>query len=98
VTVRYLAVTMVHGPAFDESRGLREQDAWDEHAVFMDELVEEGLIVMGGPLGDGHAALLIFDTDSEDEVRRRMAADPWEELDILRVGSVEPWQIWLDGR
>jgi uncharacterized protein YciI len=86
---------MVRGPKFDESRGIREQDAWLEHAAFMDGLVEEGLIVLGGPFGDGRQTMLIFDTESEDEVRRRMAADPWAEMDVLRVGTVEPWQIWL---
>jgi len=93
--VRYLAVTMVRGPAFDESRGIREQDAWAEHAAFMDALVDEGLIVMGGPFGDGLQTLVIFDTEDEAEVRRRMAEDPWAGMDVLRVGSVEPWQIWL---
>lgn len=93
--MRYLAVTTERGPAFDESRGIREQDAWEEHAAFMDGLVEEGVIVMGGPFGDGRRTLLIFDAESEDEVRRRMAADPWAGMDILRLGSVEPWQIWL---
>jgi uncharacterized protein YciI len=96
--VRYFAVAMVHGPAFDESRGVREQEGWDEHAAFMDALVEEGLVVLGGPLEDERGALLIFDAESEDEVRRRMAADPWADMSILHVGSVKSWLIWLDGR
>jgi uncharacterized protein YciI len=90
---------MVRGPAFDESRGTREQDGWDEHAAFMDALVEEGLIVLGGPFdGDEGGALLIFDAESEEGVRRRMAADPWADMQVLHVGSVKPWLIWLDGR
>ena len=96
--MRYLAVTMVRGPAFDESRGIREQDAWEEHAAFMDALVEEGLIILGGPFGDGRQTMLILATEDEDRVRGRMAEDPWAEMDLLRVGSAEPWQIWLDGR
>jgi uncharacterized protein YciI len=96
--VRYFAVTMVHGPAFDESRGLREQDGWDAHAAFMDDLVDEGVVILGGPLENEPGALLIFDAESEDAIRRRMAGDPWAEMDILHVGSVQPWLIWLDGR
>jgi uncharacterized protein YciI len=42
--------------------------------------------------------LLIFDAESEDEVHRRMAADPWADMQVLHVGSVKPWLIWLDGR
>ena len=29
---------------------MREQDGWDEHARFMNGLVDDGFIVLGGPL------------------------------------------------
>ena len=35
------AVRLVHGPCWDPSRPIREQDGWDEHATFMDELVDD---------------------------------------------------------
>ena len=41
------------GPAWDNSRPLREQDEWDEHASFMDGLFDERFLVAAGPLGDG---------------------------------------------
>jgi hypothetical protein len=41
------------GPAWDHARGRREQAGWDEHAAFMDGLVEEGFVVLGGPVGEG---------------------------------------------
>jgi hypothetical protein len=44
----YYLVRTVKGPSWDHARGRREQDGWDEHAAFMDGLVEEGLIVLGG--------------------------------------------------
>ena len=45
----YFAVTVEHGPNWDSSRGMREQDEWDAHARCMDALVDEGFIVLGGP-------------------------------------------------
>jgi hypothetical protein len=36
---------------WDWSRPMRRQDAWEEHAAFMDALADEGFIVAGGPLG-----------------------------------------------
>lgn len=51
--MEYLAVTTVHGPKWDSSKPIREQAAWDAHASFMDSLVDEGFIVLGGPLDDG---------------------------------------------
>jgi uncharacterized protein YciI len=89
------AVTNLHGPAWDSTRGLREQDAWDEHASFMDELVEDGFVLIGGPLGDGPRVLLVVVADSEEAVRERLARDPWTPMGLLDVERVEPWEVLL---
>ena len=99
----HFAVTTVRGAAYDDSREIREQDSWDDHAAFMDGLVKEGFVILGGPVAEAplegrRQALLLFEAESEDEVRRRMADDPWAAMDVLHVGSVEPWLIWLDAR
>lgn len=62
----------------------------------MDELVEKGMIVLGGPVGegDGHSALLVIEANDAGEVRERLAADPWGE-DMLATESIEPWSIFL---
>jgi uncharacterized protein len=92
--VTYFVVTRVHGPAWDASRGMREQERWDDHAAFMDGLAEEGWIVLGGPLGDGSRFMHVVDAAGVDEVEARFAADPWR-VDMLRLASVEPWEILL---
>jgi uncharacterized protein YciI len=94
----YFAVTTVHGPEWDDAQPIREQEAWDAHAAFMDGLVDRGSILLGGPLDDGQRALLIFQASDEAEVRRLMAPDPWAAMKLLHVGSVHRWLIWLDGR
>src|SRR5438132_1644010 len=73
-----------------------KQDGWDEHAQFVDGLSGEGLVVFGGPLGDPDAgpALLVFRAESEAEIRRRLADDPWMDT-ILRIESILPWSIWV---
>jgi uncharacterized protein YciI len=45
------------GPNRDLSKGTREQPFWDEHAEFIDRLVAEGSILMGGPLVDEGGSL-----------------------------------------
>jgi uncharacterized protein YciI len=94
----YFLVKHVPGPEWDHSRLRRDQDGWDEHAAFMDALTAEGLIVLGGPVGegDGDYALLVFAAESEAAIRARLADDPWEDT-ILRIESVEPWSVWLRG-
>jgi uncharacterized protein len=95
----YFLVRVANGPAFDPGRGRREQDGWDEHAAFMDGLVDEGVIVLGGPVGDidRDDTLLVAAVASEDEIRARLAADPWAGT-VLEIQSVEPWTVWLRGR
>jgi uncharacterized protein YciI len=92
----YFLVKRAHGTSWDSSRMRREQQGGDEHAAFMDELVSEGFIVLGGPVGegDGHSALLVVEADSEAKVRERLADDPWGE-DMLATDSIEPWTIFL---
>ena len=92
----YYLVERAKGPAWDHSRGRREQDGWDAHAAFMDALAEEGVVLLGGPMGegDGENALLIVDAESEAEIRARLAEDPWTD-DMLTIESVKPWSVWL---
>ena len=93
----FLVLLRQSGPEFDRSRPLEEQSRWTEHAAFMDALVEDGFIVLGGPLaGDGRVAHAV-EADSRDAVRATFARDPWSETH-LRVDSIEPWTIRLDAR
>ena len=86
------------GPNRDLSKGTREQPFWDEHAAFIDQLVDEGFILMGGPLANEGGALLIVNAEDEDEVRNRLKNDPWMEHGILKLESVKRWQIFIDVR
>ncbi|HTS97654.1 MAG TPA: YciI family protein [Streptosporangiaceae bacterium] len=92
------AVRLVHGPGWNPSRPIREQDAWDEHAAFMDGLVDDGFIILGGPAGDGEQTLHAVDAAGLDEIRQRFAADPWASAGLLRIGTIESWALWLDSR
>jgi hypothetical protein len=94
---RMYAVFVDHGPGWDDGRPLREQDGWDEHAAFMDALVDEGFVVLGGPIGDGSRVLHAVFADDEDEIRARLGADPWHPS-LLRIARIEPWTVLLDGR
>jgi len=94
----YFAVTVEHAENWDSSRGMREQDEWDAHASFMDALVEEGFLVLGGPLIDGDRVLLAVEATDERAVEARLAEDPWRPMGLLRTATVERWEILLDGR
>jgi hypothetical protein len=93
----FLVTVHRSGPDWDGSRPLDEQSGWLEHASFMDGLVDEGFIVLGGPLADEYRVAHAVEAGSEDEVRARFARDPWSGSH-LTVHSVDPWTIKLDGR
>jgi uncharacterized protein YciI len=86
------------GPNRDRSRNTREQPLWNEHAAFIDQLVAEGFILMGGPLVDEGGAMLIVNADDEDEVREKLKNDLWFERGILKLESVKRWEIFIDVR
>ena len=89
---------MEKGPNWDEARDRREQDAWDQHAAFMDGLVDDGFLVLGGPIGDGERTMHAIEAADEQAIHARFADDPWAPMGLLQVGKIEPWTIWLDGR
>jgi uncharacterized protein YciI len=92
------AVRLVHGPGWDPSRQIRDQDAWDEHAAFMDGLVEDDFIILGGPVGEGEQTLHAVEAADENDIAARFGADPWASAGLLRIGEIEPWALWLDSR
>jgi hypothetical protein len=96
--VPVFAVTMVAGPGWEDGRPRREQQGWTEHAAFMDSLVEQDFVVLGGPIGDGERVLLAVEAADEQEIADRLGADPWLETGQLLIGQIQPWTIWLDGR
>ena len=88
------AVIREAGPGWRDG-GIYDQPAVDEHAAFMNALTEEGFVVLGGPLGDGARVMLIINVEREQEIERRLADDPWIQMGLLSVVSVEPWEILL---
>jgi uncharacterized protein YciI len=92
------AVRLVHDAGWDPGRPIREQDGWDEHAAFMDGLVADGFLILGGPVGDGQQTLHVIQAADEGEVKARLALDPWARDGLLRIGLIEPWALWLDSR
>jgi uncharacterized protein len=90
------------GPNREPSKGTREQPFWDEHAAFIDQVVEEGFLSMGGPLVDQDSlpqgALLIVNAQDVNEVAEKLKNDPWFQRGILKLESIKRWQIFIDER
>jgi hypothetical protein len=92
----YLVSLRRSGPEWDPSRPMEEQSGWGPHAAFMDGLVDQGFIVLGGPLDELRVAHAI-EAGSEEHVRATLGRDPWSGSHLV-IDSIEPWTIRLDAR
>ena len=93
----YFTVVRGAGPGWVAGKPILEQPGAADHTTFMNALAAEGLVVLGGPVGEGEGeqlrVLLVVVADDEAEVHARLAEDPWVSSGRLRIVSVEPWRL-----
>ena len=92
----FLVLLRHSGPEWDLTRPMDQQSKWHDHAKYMDELVDAGIIVLGGPLDEVRVVLAV-EADSEEELSDILARDPWSGTHLV-VDTVDLWRIRLDGR
>jgi uncharacterized protein YciI len=95
----YFTVSREAGPSWTDGKGITEQPAVSDHTAFMNALAEEGFVLLGGPVGGSEhgrlRVLLIVNADSEAEIHRRLADDPWVLTERLVTASVESWNVFV---
>jgi uncharacterized protein len=90
VVVRFRA-----GPTWDGG-SIREQPAWDDHAEWVDRLVDDGVFVMGGPFSDNSGSMVLFEGLSAVDVRRLLPTDPFMENGVFVLEDVREWTVFVD--
>ena len=88
-------VLRTRGPAWQDSEPLESQADWALHALFMNSLAREAFVILGGPLEGTSDVLLVIRAETRDEVRSRLAEDPWAGKDLLRIRQIAPWTLRL---
>ena len=88
-------VIRTRGPAWRDAEPLEGQPDWAVHASFMNALVNDGFVILGGPLEGTRDVVLVVRAQSADEVHSRLADDPWTRTDQLRITRVAPWTLRL---
>ena len=92
---KLFAVMVARGPAWRDAQPMEGQAEWTAHAQFMDALVDEGFVVLGGPLAGSADVLLIVRAESSEEIEERLAPDPWRRLGLLETKRISPWTLRL---
>ncbi len=95
MTKKLFAVISKRGPNWDDAKPMDQQPDWRAHADFMNVLVDEGFVLMGGPLVGTREVLLIVRGESEPEVRARLAEDVWVVKGLLLQRQITPWWVRL---
>ncbi len=92
---RPFVVIETRGSAWDDSRQMDDQTDWPAHAAFMDSLVAERFILLGGPLEGTRDVVLVMQAEDCSEIMDRLAADSWMQNGLLIVKECWPWRIRL---
>jgi uncharacterized protein YciI len=90
VLVRFRAgPTWTSGPPQD-------QPGWDEHGEFVDELIQKGIFVMGGPLADYSGSINVLENVDEAGARELLAEDPFVQNGVFVLDDVRAWNVYVD--
>ena len=88
-------VIETRGSAWDDSRQMDDQTGFPAHATFVDSLVAERFILLGGPLEGTRDVVLVIQAEDCSEIVDRLAANPWIQNALLSVKDCKPWWIRL---
>jgi uncharacterized protein YciI len=92
------AVIREAGPGWIEG-GIEAQPDVADHAAFMSCLADKGFVLVAGPLAGTESGrlrvLLIVDAGDDDEIRSRLADDPWVRADRLVITRIECWNLMI---
>jgi uncharacterized protein len=73
-----------------------EQPDWGPHGRFVDDLVDRGTMVMGGPFGDFSGSMILLEGLGPGEARRLVDDDPFVRNGVFEVDDVRAWTIYVD--
>ena|SRR3974390_500700 len=83
------------GDNYKKGLPLEQQPEWEAHAAFMDALVADGLVALGGPLEGSDEVLLVVRASNPGEITSRLRQDPWHQNELLRISRILPWTLRL---
>ena len=90
---RTFAAIVERTSKWDPAKTPQEQAGFEQHVKYMGSLEAEGFIVLAGLLHKSNDVLFLFRAESEAEVRRRLAADPWQQDGHARLVRLEELNI-----
>ncbi|MCS6711973.1 hypothetical protein JSY14_08055 [Brachybacterium sp. EF45031] len=66
-----------------------------EHRAFLGGLLERGVLVASGPLGDPAGALILVRADGAEEALQLLDDDPFRREGLIVERTARPWTVVL---
>jgi uncharacterized protein YciI len=95
VKARRVLVRFRAGPTW-RGGSIVDQPGWDEHAAFIDDLIERGVMVMGGPFADSSGSQSLLENVDEQQAREAIAGDPFLANGVFELEEVRLWNVFVD--
>ena len=64
-----------------------------DHLAYLQSLLEEGTVVLAGPVGDGSGAMMVLQVGSEEEARGVVKRDPYTAAGVGADHVLRPWNV-----
>jgi len=64
-----------------------------DHLAYLRSLLEDGTLVLAGPIGDGSGAMMVLRVASEKEAQNVIARDPYTAAGVGVDHVLRPWNV-----
>jgi uncharacterized protein YciI len=85
------------GPTWKDGRP-EEQLGWDAHAEFINDLIERGHFIMGGPWTNRLGSISVWEGMDANEVLDVIQDDPFVQNGVFEIEDVADWTVYVDTR
>jgi uncharacterized protein YciI len=63
-----------------------------QHREYLASLLEQGKLVLSGPFADDTGAMIMYEAETEEEVREIIAGDPYTAADAIAELQLREWK------
>jgi len=63
------------------------------HRAYLQDLLQQGRLVIAGPFADGSGALFVYEVANESEASKLVANDPFAKASLFKGIVMKPWKL-----
>lgn len=63
------------------------------HRAYLQDLLQQGRLVIAGPFSDGTGALFVYEVPNEGEAAKLSENDPYAKASLFKSVVMKPWKL-----